>query len=91
MIASGVTHAREAHKPDQTNQPTKPRHRPSDIRTHQAAYQRGTVARGGKRGLADPTWKALMLIFGTKLDLILPMVVWHVSMFRDGGNRPLKL
>ena len=73
------------------NRPTKPRHQPSDIRTHQAATQMKAVARGGTGGSADPTWKPLPLNFGGKADLILLMAVWHVSMFRDGGNRPLKL
>ena len=36
------------------NRPTKPRHRPSDIRTHQAATQTKAVARGGKVGPATP-------------------------------------
>ena len=73
------------------NRPTKPRHRPSDIRTHQAVYQRRTVARGGKGGSADPTYKPNRLGFGRKLDLILLKAVDDVSMFRDGRNRPLKL
>ena len=72
------------------NRPTKPRHRPSDIRTHQAVYQR-TVANGGKGWSADPTSQPFRLSFGGKLDPILPKAVLHVSMFRDGGNRPLKL
>ena len=73
------------------NRPTKPRHRPSDIRIHQAAYQRRTVASGRKRGSADPTSQPFRLSFGGKLDPILPKAVLHVSMFRDGGNRPQAL
>ena len=49
------------------------------------------VANGGNGGSADPTCQPFPLIFGGKLDLILPMAVWHVSMFRDGGNRPQEL
>ena len=36
------------------NRPTKPRHRPSDIRTHQAVYQRRSVANGAKGGRPTP-------------------------------------
>jgi len=72
--------------PERPNRPTKPRHRPSDIRTHQVVYQRRTVARGGNKGSADPTWKIFPLSFGGKLDPILPKAVLHISMFRDGGN-----
>jgi hypothetical protein len=54
-------------------------------------YQRRTVASGGKRGSADPTCQPLRLRFGGKLDPILLKAVEGVSMFRDGGNRPLKL
>src|SRR6185503_12066623 len=86
-IASGVTHTKEGPQ-TRPNRPTKPRHRPSDIRTHQAVYQRRTVANGGKGGSADPTCQPFPLIFGGKLDLILPMAVWHISLFRDGRNRP---
>ena len=73
------------------NQPTKPRHRPSDIRTHQAATQTKAVARGGQGGSADPTWKCLQVNFGGKADLILMMLVWHVPILEDGGNRPLDI
>ena len=73
------------------NRPTKPRHRPSDIRTHQAATQTKAVARGGQGGSADPTWKCLQVNFGGKADLILMMLVWHVPILEDGGNRPLEL
>ena len=73
------------------NRPTKPRHRPSDIRTHQAVYQRRSVANGAKEGLTDPTWQPMRLSFGGKLDPILPKAVLYVSMFRDGGNRPQEL
>ena len=52
------------------NRPTKPRHRPSDIGTHLAVYQRRTVARGSKAGSADPTCQPMRLCFGGKLDLI---------------------
>ena len=68
------------------NQPSKPRHRPSDIRTHQAVYQRRSVANGAKRGSANPTWQPLRLSFGGKLDPILLKAVDDVSVFRDGGN-----
>ena len=73
------------------NRPTKPRHRPSDIKTHQAVYQRRSVGNGAKEGLADPTWQPLRLSFGGKLDLILLKVVDHVSIQADGGNRPQAL
>ena len=73
------------------NRLTKPRHRPSDIRTHQAVYQRRKVARGGRGGSVDPTWQPNRLSFGGKLDLILLKAVDDVSMFRDGGNQPKKL
>ena len=73
------------------NRPTKPRHRPSDIRIHQAATQTKAVARGGQGGSVDPTWQPPRLRFGGKLDPILLKAVDDVSMFRDGGNRPLKL
>ena len=77
--------------PDSPNRPTKPRHRPFDIRTHQAMYQRKTVARGGTRGSAVPTWQPNTMNFGGKADLILTMAVWHVSIQGDGRYRPLKL
>ena len=73
------------------NRPTKPRHRPSDIKTHQAVYQRRSVGNSAKGGLADPLWKVFPLSFGGKTDPILSMAVWHVSIQGDGGNRPLKL
>ena len=68
------------------NHPTKPRHRSSDIRTHQAVYQRRTVARGGRGGSADPTYKPNMLGFGRKLDLILLKAVDEVSIFILAGT-----
>ena len=45
-----------------------------------------TSQEGGK-----PTLKAVPVHFGGKLDLILLKSVWHVSMYRDGGNRPQTL
>ena len=73
------------------NEPTKPRHRPSDIRTHQAVHQRKAVARGGTGGSADPTWQLMRLSFGGKLDPILLKEVDDDSIQGDGGNRPLAL
>ena len=61
------------------NRPTKPRHLPSDIRTHQAVYQRRSVANGAKGGSADPTCQPMKLSFGGKLDLILLKAVDDVS------------
>ena len=71
--------------------PTKPRHRPSDIRTHKAVNQQRSVASGAKGGSADPTWQPNRLSFGGKLDLILLKAVDHVSMYNSGGNRPQAL
>ena len=68
------------------NRPTKPRHRPSDIRTHRVVYQRRTVASGGKRGSADPTCQPFRLRFGGKLDPILLKAVDDVSMFILAGT-----
>ena len=45
------------------NRPTKPRHRPFDIRTHQTVYQRRTVTRGGNRGSAGPPLAVLATAF----------------------------
>ena len=89
-IASCVTHAKEAHKPDQTDQ-TSPGTDLSDIRTHQAETQTKVVARGGQGGSADPTWQWTRLGFGGKHDLILQKVVVHVPISVGGGNRPLEL
>ena len=36
------------------NRPTKPRHRPSDIRTHRAVNQRRSVGNGAKGGRPTP-------------------------------------
>ena len=90
MIASCVTHTKGGPQ-TRPNRPTKPRHRPSDIRIHQKVYQRRTVARGGNKGSADPTCQPFRLSFGGKPHPILPKAVLHVSMFRDGGNRPQEL
>ena len=49
-------------------------------------YQRRTVARDGKVGPAEPPLKPVQVHFGGKAVLILLMVVWHVSMYEDGGN-----
>ena len=68
------------------NQPTKPSHRPSDIRTHQAVNQQRSVGIGAKGGLADPTWQPNRLSFGGKLDLILLKAVDDVSMFILAGT-----
>ena len=68
------------------NRPTKPRHRPSDIRTHRAENQQRSVASGAKGGLADPTWQPNRLSFGGKLDLILLKVVDDVSIFILAGT-----
>ena len=68
------------------NRPTKPRHRPSDIRTHQAVNQQRSVGIGAKGGLADPTWQPPRLRFGGKLDPILLKAVDDVSIQGDGGN-----
>ena len=73
------------------NRPTKPRHRPSNIRTHQAVYQRRSVANGAKGGSADPTLQPPELRFGGKLDPILLKAVDDVSIQGDGGNRPQEL
>ena len=67
------------------NRPTKPQHRPSDIRAHQAVYQRRKVARG-RGGSADPTRQPMRLSFGGKLDLILLKAVDDVSMFILAGT-----
>ena len=52
-ITPCITHAKEAHLTDQTDQPKFGTH-VSEIRAHQAVYQRKTVARGGKVGPAEP-------------------------------------
>ena len=57
--------------PDRPNRPTKPQHRLSDIRAHQAVSQRRTVARGGKVGPAEPPLSPVQVHFGRKIDLIL--------------------
>ena len=69
-ITSCVTHATEAHLTDQTDQ-RSPRHQPFDIRTHQAVYQRRTVARGGEVGPAELAMLPVQMHFGGKIDLIL--------------------
>ena len=73
------------------NRPTKPRHRPSDIRTHRAVNQRASVGIGAKGGSADPTWQPNGLSFSGKLDIILLKAVDDVSIQGDGGNRPQAL
>ena len=52
-IASCVTYPKEAHKSEQTNQPS-PGTDISEIRAHQADTRRKAVARGAKVGLAEP-------------------------------------
>ena len=85
-----VVPTKRAHKPDQTDQPS-PGTNKSDIRTHQAETQMKTVAKGGQRGSADPTWKGLTLSFGGNVVLILQKAVVHVPIFVDDGNQPLEL
>ena len=89
-IVSCVTRAKEGPQ-TKPNRPTKPRHRPSDIKTHQAVYQRRSVGIGAKGGSADPTWQPPRLSFGGKLVHILLKAVWHVSIQGDGRNRPQAL
>ena len=82
--------------PDRPNQPMKTRHRPSNIRTHQAVYQRKAVARGGKVGPAEPMVRPNMdrhlsrCIFAGRLVFILLKSVADVSIQGDGGNRPIQ-
>ena len=71
---------------NQTKPTNQPRHRPSNIRTHQAVYQRRTVAKGGKGGSAEPTCQPMRLSFGGKLDLILLKAVDDVSIFILAGT-----
>ena len=46
---------------------------------------------GRTPGSAEPSLNPVQVHFGGKIDPILLRAVWHVSMYRDGGNRPLKL
>ena len=71
---------------NQTKPTNEARHRRTNIRAHQAVYQRKTVARGGKVGSAEPRQAPVQVHFGGKSNLILLMAVWHVSMYEDGGN-----
>ena len=58
------------------------------IGTHLSVTQMKTVVRGSKVGPAEPPLKPVQVHFGGKAGLILLMVVWHVSFYEDGGNRP---
>ena len=86
---------------DRPNQPTKPRHRHTNTRAHQAVYQRRTVARGSKVGPAElgvrpnqgfgrTPLKPVQVHFGGKAVLILLKTVLCVSMYSFGGNRPIQ-
>jgi len=90
MIASGIAHAKEAHKPDQTDRPSPGTDHLTSRPTRQCTREsRWQMAPSG--GAADPTCQPFRLSFGGKLDPILLKAVDDVSMFRDGGNRSLKL
>ena len=52
-ITSCITHPKEAHMSEQTDQ-TTPGTDVSEKRTHRVVYQRRSVARGGEVGPTDP-------------------------------------
>ena len=79
---------KEAHKPDQTDQPSPG----TDYLTSGPTEQRTSKGRwlvAPRGGSADATRQPNRLSFGGKLDLILLRSVRHVSMYRDGRNQPL--
>ena len=89
-IASCVTHAKKAHKPDQTDQPSPSTDHltlgPTRQRTREGRWKMAP-----RWGSADPTWQPPRLSFGGKLVLILLRSIRHVSMYSFGGNRPQAL
>ena len=57
---------------------------------HLAVSRMKGGARGGARGSAEPFLAPTGLVLGKKLDPIRSKVVHYVSIFIEGGNRPIR-
>ena len=91
-IVSCITHAKEAHLTDQTDQRSYDTDVPAPGPTRQCTREGrwAKTARGGRPnyGFGRTPLKPVQVHFGGKLLLILLMAVWHVSMYEDCGNQP---
>ena len=89
-IASCVTHAKEAHKPDQTDQrsPGTDTPTPGPTRKHTREGQWAEAARWGRpnHGIGRTPLKPVQVHFGGKAVLVLLKAVDDVSIFILAGT-----